>query len=148
MDKDDDEIVPAGLDTWTAEDQAAIGSREWPEVEAAAARAVDAEMSGAPDTTIKRLWRVAVERNERLNALVRERLSGVLEGARRRIRGARGARAARRARAGKAKAPSSDDGPAGVDAVIGDLTYASDARPFLSALAEIIADALLKEPVS
>ncbi len=145
MDKDD-EIVSAGLDNWTAEDQAAIESPEWHEVANAEARAVEAEVRGDADTTIKRLWRAAHEANARLNARVRERLTGIVDSARRKIRAARGARSARRARAAKAKAPTSDDGPAGVDAVIGDLHYANDARPFLSVLAEIIADALLKEP--
>jgi hypothetical protein len=145
MDKDD-EIASAGLDNWTAEDQAAIESPEWPEIEKAGARAYEAEeVFGAPDTTIKRLWRTAHEANARLNARVRERLSGIVDGARRKIRAARGARSARRARAGKAKTTSSDDGPP-LLAEVGAVRFADDWNPFLAVLAEMIADHLLKEP--
>jgi hypothetical protein len=138
-----DDIIP--LDDWTTEDQAAIDAPEWHEVATAEARAVEAEVRGDADTTIRRLWRAAHEANARLNMLVRERLAAVMEGARRKLRAARSARSTRRVRAAKAKTSTSDDGPP-LLAEVGTLRYAEDWQPFLVVLAEMIADHLLKEP--
>lgn len=138
-----DEIVTIGDGTWTDEDEAFNRDPERDEAFAAAARHVEAEVRGEPDTTVRRLLRAVTERHDAIMARVRARVTGAI----RKIRATRGARAARRSRQTKPKAPTSEDGPC-APVLLGPLTPAADLSGFIDAAAEIIARAFLARYVT